>query len=111
MKNKIILHPYLFVLYGVLAIITNNITEINIGSLRVILFSTIACSIVLVFFYLILKDTVKASLISSVAILLIFSYGHVKSLIQANSSGDPKYFIYLLTIVWWLLFFCGFSLF
>lgn len=105
MKSKPILHPYFFVLYGVLSLIANNITQISISSLKILLLSTVACTVVLLFFYLILKDTVKASLLSSVATILIFTYGHVKSLILANVSGDPIVFINLLTAVWWLLFF------
>lgn len=104
MKKIYTLHPYLFVLYCVLAIITNNITDININSLRVIMFSTIACTVVLLFFYIVLRDVVKASLISSVAILLIFSFGHVKALILANSNSDPTILILFLTIIWWVIF-------
>ena len=92
MEKKLIFHPYLFVIYGVSVMITSNMTELTMNSLRVLGYSTIACTILLAFLYIVLKDKVKASLISSVATLLIFTFGHVRVIIQANFSPSSDFF-------------------
>jgi len=81
-KVKLSWHPYLFAVYGVLATIASNIVNLQIGVIESVAASLLASIIVVVALRLILRDGLKAGLISSAFILIIFSYGHVQTLIQ-----------------------------
>lgn len=82
-KIKLSWHPYLFAVYGVLATIASNIANLQIGVLESVAASLLASIIVVIALRLILRDGSKAGLISSVFILLIFSYGHVQTLTRS----------------------------
>ena len=80
MKRILILHPFLFAAYAVLAILANNIADINLAGLRALIVSVGASALIVVLFKLIFKDPLKAGLISSATILLIYAYGHVENI-------------------------------
>ncbi len=105
MKQKAFLPPFLFTIYGVLTLIANNITEIDLYALQTLVFSTVACGLILLSFRLIFRNTAQASLISSGAILLVFLYGLLKSSVQASVEADPAQWLLLLSLLAWGLFF------
>ena len=79
---QIILHPYLFTSFASLSLLANNLTEIGLAGLRAITLSLIAALCTVLILRIILKDSLKAGLCASGAILLITSYGHVLDLAQ-----------------------------
>jgi hypothetical protein len=69
-----------------LALLANNIAEIKIEeALRALMFSLAAAIILTVILRLILKDINKAAVISSFALVLFFSYGHIYSILETYS--------------------------
>ena len=87
-KRRLVLHPFLFTLYAVIALFVSNISEIRLAGLRALLFSVVGALFLVIFVRLVLKDKIKAGLISSGIILLVFSYGHVKTLTADWSIGE-----------------------
>jgi hypothetical protein len=76
-------HPVLFGIYPVLALLATNIAEVEIGVvLRPLLFSLIFSAILMLVTFLILKDFYKAAVVTSFFIILFFTYGHVYQLIE-----------------------------
>ena len=95
-----IVHPYLFAAYGVLTLFANNIASIDRSAIRSLLFALLGAILIFIFFRIWLRDSLKAGLVSSAAILLFFSYGHVQSLLQNIPLLGWLASDYLLGIVW-----------
>lgn len=73
-----ILHPILFAVYPVVALLNANLTEIPPRqAFRPLLFSLFCALLLVGLFRLMLSDWQKAGLLSSLSVLLLFSYGHV----------------------------------
>ncbi len=113
MKRILIVHPLLFAVYPVLALLAHNINWIPVSdavrSLLVVLISTV---ILLLSIRLLIKYWDKASLIFTLFVLSFFSYGHVYSLLRSVdlgfAIGRHRYLIPLwitLTVAgsWWIL--------
>lgn len=86
MSKRIILHPFTFAIFPILALLANNITEVTPRvALRSLLISLVATLIILVFFALITRNWQKAGLTTTLILLLFYSYGQVYELLQAHS--------------------------
>lgn len=85
MKNKYYLHPILYSILPVLVLYSHNIRE-SWPSLmmRPIFFCLLLLFVSWIFFFVIFRDKHKSSIISSVWLILFFSYGH-SFLYLANS--------------------------
>jgi hypothetical protein len=105
MKNlKLVIHPLMFTLYGVLALFSNNISQIGLAGLRAILLTFVVSISIILFVRLIIHDGVKAGLISSGIILLVFSYGHVQNITEKWSIGHTKIGnTLILTLLWFVI--------
>lgn len=108
-KRTLVIHPFLFTLYAVMALFVHNITQIELGELRALLFSTLGALVLVVVMRLVLRDAVKAGLVSSGIILLAFSYGHIETLAEnwrvgGLVLGQPVLLatIWLLLLVLWI---------
>lgn len=86
-KKATIWHPILFAAYPVIALLANNIEEIEVGIALRALF--ICCTLGFLLYttlkYL-TKDRLKAGISASVIVVLFFSYGHAYNYLSA---GDP----------------------
>ena len=79
-KRPLVLHPLLFVAYAIFSLLSTNIAQVRIEGLRD-LFSTVAIILILLpLLNLFFREPQKTGLLSSVAIVLIFAYSHVKAL-------------------------------
>lgn len=79
----IILHPFLFALYPVLALLSENINEVPISDAYRSFLVVLAIAIItLGLMRLISRDWIKASLLTSLFLIVIFSYGHAYSLLK-----------------------------
>jgi hypothetical protein len=77
-----IFHPSLFAAYPLIFIFSNNLSEINIKDLFIYLFISIVGSIFLLLILLLtFKSYEKASILTSIYLLLFFSYGYIYDLI------------------------------
>ena len=107
MKKTLIIHPFLFALFPVLFLYSYNIaqvpfTELLLPSAIVMGFTIIA---LLVLWLIFKRDIKKAGIITTVFLVLFFSYGHVYEAISSWKIGTfiigrHRYFM----IVWAILF-------
>jgi hypothetical protein len=81
MRRRLVIHPFLFSAYAILALLAANITQIGFSVLRSLIYTLLFALLVLIILFLILRDSVKAGLLASGIMIAISSYGHVESLI------------------------------
>lgn len=76
-------HPVLFAVFPALALLAHNISEISSNNaIRSLIISVLVTLILVVSLYFLIKDWNKASLISTIALVLFFSYGHVYNILE-----------------------------
>jgi len=112
--TRLPLHPIFLTIYTILALLATNIKEVEIQvAIRPLLISLAGTVIVLLVVRLILKDWRKAALVTSLLLILFFSYGHLyqfirKAPILGMNFGRHRYLIVaygvlLLIGLWWIL--------
>lgn len=76
-RNTLVLHPFLYAIYPVLALLAYNIEVTRLSSaIRPFLFSLMGTAILLTIFKIVLKDWYVAGIFTTLALVLFFSYGH-----------------------------------
>jgi hypothetical protein len=81
-KRKVI-HPILFAVYPVLALLAHNIEEIKITTgIRALVLTALASLVILFALRLVLKDWPRAGLLTSLILILFFSYGQVYAFLE-----------------------------
>ncbi len=96
--------------YPVLALYAYNVEAVDaINALRPLMISLGAAVLLLLLFRLILRHWGKASLVTSITLIMFFSYGHLYSAAKqlnesAVSLGHHRIFAPLFLVVWLLLF-------
>ena len=105
-KRKIIIHPFLFAIFPVLFLFSHNIDQASFFDTLLPSAISFGFTIMLVsFLSFILRDVNKAGIISTLFLILFFSYGHIYNLKLTWHIG--QFFIgrhrYLM-IVWGLIF-------
>ena len=77
MKSKIIIHPVLFAIFPVMMLYFNNMYFVSFSETLLPLAITVGITIpIWIILKLILKDDVKSALITSLILVLCFSYGY-----------------------------------
>jgi hypothetical protein len=113
-RNLIIYHPILFSIYPVLVLQANNLDQVRLNAgLRAGLYSLAGGMLLFLLSRLVLKEWGRAALISSWAVLLFFSYGHIYGLVEDRSLAGfiygrhrflgPLWLAFLLAGSWWVL--------
>ncbi len=73
-----VLHPILFGIYPVLALLAHNLSQVKASTgLRAIIISLVGAITLYVLLKRVLRDRHKAGMIASIVLILFFSYGHV----------------------------------
>ena len=109
MLRKWPFHPFLVALYPVLALLAANISQVEaIDALRAFVVSLVLALMLLALFRLLLGDWPKAALLTSVTLVLFFSYGHVYSLLQGVLLGPVRIGRSAFLVPFWALVFLGF---
>jgi hypothetical protein len=81
-----VLHPFLFALYPVLALLAVNIQEVDpTDTFRSLIVVLVTAAIFICVFRLIFHDWQKAGIITSLLLILFFSYGHIYMLLKTIS--------------------------
>jgi tryptophan-rich sensory protein len=81
--HNIPLHPFLFALYAIGSLLAFNLQEIEVSqAYRSVLFSILLVVATLGAFFLLIRNWKKAAALTSLIIILFFSYGHVYGLIK-----------------------------
>jgi hypothetical protein len=78
-------HPLLFSIYIVVALLANNIHEVEIiDSMRAIFFSAGLAGLLMIIWRIFLRNWHRSGIIASLCILLIGLYGHVYLLLKPS---------------------------
>ena len=83
-----ILHPFLFSLFPILALLTHNLAQVKpVVGLRSMLISLLLTAVLLVGLRIILRDWYRAAIACSFLLLLFFSYGHLYDSLKTVQLG------------------------
>ncbi len=113
MKRRLILHPFLFAAYPVLALLAWNVDQTAAGeALRALVAAALGALLLTALGKPILKDWGRAGLMASLLLALFFSYGHLYLSIEGQSIGGfvfgrhrflaPLWGALLVAGVWWI---------
>ena len=113
-RKSIILFPFLFSIYPVLALIAHNIAEMElIDGLRALLISLTLTLLIYSIVLVLTKSSIKTALITSLTLTLFYSYGHINILSRNWSIFEyslgrhrilvPLYIILFIIAVWLIL--------
>jgi hypothetical protein len=98
------LHPFLFAIYPVLALLAFNISEVDFSSgLRPLVLSVLIAGLLISIFYLFYRDGGRAALISTILLILFFSYGHIYILLKGVEVGGFYLFRHRTLIPIWMI--------
>lgn len=115
MKRIPIVHPLLFAVYPVLALLAHNISEVPLAeAIRPLITSVIGSGILLLLLRFTLKNWHKAGLITTAVVLWFFSYAHTYNLLRASdldlisTIGRHRYILpisvaLLSGVSWWII--------
>lgn len=83
------LHPLVLAIYPILALLAANFSEVSLSAAaRPLVFSIVAAVILILVFQWFVQDWKRAALISSVILILFYSYGHIYILMKGiNPNG------------------------
>jgi len=96
------LHVVLFALYPILALLAFNISEINMTSgVRALLLSLGAALLLAVVLRFVYRDWRRAALVSTILLILFYSYGHVYIALKGISLGGVYVFRHRTLIPLW----------
>ena len=102
------LHPFLFAVYPAVALLGHNITEVRAGvAVRAILVSLVFCCLLLVLFRLLLRDWDRAAVVTTLALILFFTYGHIYNFLRTRSLAGISLDHHRYLAPLWLLLFVG----
>jgi hypothetical protein len=114
LKNSLILFPFIFSVYPVLALIAHNAAEMDLSQgIRALLASLVLTLLVYTVLLILIRRPIKTALITSLFMLLFYSYGHVNFLsrtwmifgfsIGRHRSLIPLYIISFVLVAWLIL--------
>jgi hypothetical protein len=106
-------HPFVFAIYPILALLAFNISEVDFSSgIRPVLLAVFAAGILLLIFYGIFRDWKRTALLSTIILVLFYSYGHVYILLKGVNIGGlylfrhrtliPIWIGLAVLLVWWV---------
>lgn len=81
--RRLHLHPFLFAIYPILALLGINISEVNLGAgVRSLFLSLLVTGLVMLILYLLFRDWKQAALLATLLLILFYSYGHLYILLK-----------------------------
>src|SRR5512134_1457795 len=82
-------HSLLFAIYPVIALLAFNTTEVEFSSgLRPLFLSLLVAAVLMLVFYWIYRDWRRAALITTLLLILFYSYGHSYILLKGIRIGE-----------------------
>ena len=92
-KKAPIVHPFLFAIFPVLALYSANVTEVSLSqALPPLTVVVVGTAVILLPAWLLLRDIRKAALLTSIAVILCLSYGHVVNLLESRAGAGYNFF-------------------
>ena len=93
MKKRFVIHPFLFGLFFVLGLYSANVDEVSFSQVVVpILVVFAGTTVILLLAWLLLRSIRKAAFLTSIAVVLCFSYGHVVNLVDKQPGAGFDFF-------------------
>ena len=113
MRRPVVLHPYLLAVYPILALLAHNIGwSPPSEAVRAFVISLAGAALAFFLLRLMLRDPMRAGLLTSLGLLLFFSYGHLYGLMKASEWGAtigrhrylaPAFAVTFLVAAWLIL--------
>jgi hypothetical protein len=101
MKRTLVIHPFLFALFPVLFIYSQNLEQMSLSHIWTsVIVLLVSALVLLVPFALILRSIAKAGMLVSLFLILFFSYGVVHRALWEGSAEIPALYSQILLIVW-----------
>src|SRR3990167_11123545 len=95
------IHPFLFAIFPILFFYSNNIKELSLDVLVTPIFYVVLAAIIIyAVLTLLLKSSPKAAVVSSLFLVLFFSFGHVKTFFHVQDKS--------LLLIWLVFLIVGF---
>ena len=102
--QRVALHPLLFAIYPILALLAFNVAELNVSAgVRALLLSMTLAVILFLVFRWIFRDSMQGALAASTLLILFYSYGHVYNLLTGGTIGGLNLFRHRTLIPLWLI--------
>ncbi len=102
--QRLPLHPFLFAVYPILALLAFNISEVDFSSgLRPLALSVLLAGILILVFYAFYRDWKRTALISTMILILFFSYGHIYLLLKGVAVGGFYLFRHRTLVPLWIV--------
>ena len=97
------IHPLAFAIYPILVLLALNISEVDASSgWRPLLVSGLGAGILSLASYAIFRDWKRAAILSTILLILFYSYGHVYILLKGVSLGEFYLFRHRTLIPLWI---------
>ena len=109
MKKSFVIHPFLFAIFPILFLYSDNIEQVSFSEILLPSAFALGFTILLVLFsLLILRNSNKAGIIASIFLVLFFSYGRAHGVMQEWQIGGFAIGRHRhLLLGWGMLFICG----
>jgi len=87
-KRPLVIHPFLFGLFFVLALFSANLADVSFADVLPPLLVVVGCTaVILLLTWLLLRDARRAALLTSIQVILCLSYVHVVNLIDTQPAN------------------------
>ena len=107
-----LLVPILFALYSISALTAHNIHEINIqDTFRAFLVAIVSVNLLFLIIWVIVRDGDRSALIVFMAVILFFSYGHVREIMKSMAISAPIFGRHRYLLFLFVMMFVGWSWF
>jgi hypothetical protein len=107
--KRVTLHPILFGAYPILSLLANNVGDVLVeDATRALIVSMVGVVGLLIVFRLLFRDWHRASLVTTLSVILFFSYGHMYQFLRyetilGDTFGRHRY----LALIWMVIFGVG----
>jgi hypothetical protein len=81
-KKPIILHPFLFAIAPILQLFAHNVSELDLFDTKPIFFALTFSALLFFLFILVFRNKQKAGILTSICLVIFFSYGHFTELLK-----------------------------
>ncbi|HUF00228.1 MAG TPA: hypothetical protein VMN99_13300 [Anaerolineales bacterium] len=101
--QRLPLHPFLFAVYPILVLLAFNISEVDFSAgLRPLLLSVVFAGLLILALYGIYRDWRRSALLSTIVLILFYSYGHVYILLKTVNIDGLYLFRHRTLVPLWL---------
>lgn len=105
MRKTLKLHPFLFAIFPILFLYSNNADQLSLSATVLPLASSLIFTIAVLSVGIIIKETQKTGILTSIFLILFFSYGHFYELLKGVHLGELIIGRHLYLFILWIVVF------